>query len=69
MNFSDPENPTILCPHCKMYQGPVWGYCKKCGKSLMSWKIKGVDLFGFPILFIIMFNFPEGCSGPTTPNE
>ena len=43
----------FLCPHCEKYYGPFWGICKKCGESIVSWKIKGVALSG--ILIVLGF--------------
>jgi len=31
---------TVICPHCKKYYGNPWFSCKKCGKPMISWKLK-----------------------------
>ena len=64
------DTPSISCPHCKrIVDVKLSGLCPKCGKRVIEKWIVGVVAIGFLILFIIMFNYPEGCSGPKSkPN-
>ena len=59
------DTPSISCPHCKrIVDVKLSGLCPKCGKRVIEKWIVGVVAIGFLILFVIMFNYPEGCSGP-----
>jgi len=56
---------SMLCPYCKIYVDvKLSGLCPKCGKRIIEKKVIGITAIIFLILFIIMFNYPEGCSGP-----
>ena len=48
---------SVMCPHCKKYYSKnPFATCEKCGKPLVSWKIKG-EVLGFGLLVIIVANW------------